>query len=142
MSGGPPWAGVQAGLVAAAATIGAVATFAARDGAALRPFAATGRALLAGAGPVAATVVGLAAYLGTAILCGLLLAAVAARARWPALLLSAAAVSLLALLVTTTVAPPLRLGFGLGVFPLHGAPLAFLYILLAAGLTLGMRLAR
>lgn len=132
---------MRAGMVAAAATVGAVGTFAARDGEVLRPFAATGRTLLADPSPAAAALAGLAAYAAVAVLCGLLLAVVAWRTRGPLLLAAAAGVSALALLATTQLAPSLRLGFGLGVFPLRGGPLLFLYALLAAALALGMRLA-
>jgi hypothetical protein len=40
------------------------------------------------------------------------------------------------------VLPAFRLGYGLGVFPLPGAPLLYLYALFAGGLAAGMRLAR
>ncbi|HEX5580652.1 MAG TPA: hypothetical protein VFX39_03680 [Gemmatimonadaceae bacterium] len=136
-------AGVMAGVMAAAATSGAVAALAWRAGSVLRPWIATGRAVLGTSSAAeTAALLGLGLHLAVAIGWGLLLAALAGGARGLRLVVTAAAVSLLALVVHSTVLPEFRLGFGLGIFPLHGAPLLYLYILQAVALAAGTRLAR
>lgn len=135
-------AGVLAGVTAAAATMGAVLTLAWRAGSASRPLVETGRAVLGGGEAAAAGVLGFGLQLAVAIVWGLLLALVAYRARGLRLLLAAAAVAAIAYAVHSTLLPTFRLGFGVGAFPVHGAPLAFLYTLFALALTAGMRLAR
>ena len=104
----------MAGVLAAATTGGAVVALAWRAGSAVRPFVEVGRAVV-GAAP---------------------------RSRGPVLLAASALVALLAAVVHSAVLPAFRLGFGLGVFPLHGAPLVFLYTLFALALAAGIRLAR
>jgi hypothetical protein len=132
----------MAGVLAAAATGGAVVALAWRAGGPLRPFVETGRAVLGAAQPATAAVLGVGLHVAVSVAWGLLLAATAFRLRGVALLLASALLALLALVVHTTLLPAFRLGYGLGVFPLHGAPLLFLYALFAAALAGGMRLAR
>ena len=140
-------AGVTAGVVAAAATGGALVALAWRAGDAWRPFVEIGRATLGslalgGTAPVTAALLGVGLHVAVSILWGLLLAGVAPRSRGPGVLAASALVAVAASLVHSTVLPAFRLGFGLGVFPLHGAPLVFLYALFALALAVGMRLAR
>ncbi|HEU4630382.1 MAG TPA: hypothetical protein VFS08_11600 [Gemmatimonadaceae bacterium] len=135
-------AGVLAGVLAAAATMGGVLALAWRAGSAWRPFVETGRAVLGSADAAAAGVLGFGLQLGVAVGWGLVLALVAYRARGALLLLAAAAVAAVAYAVHSVLLPAFRLGFGVGVFPVHGAPLVFLYVLFALALALGMRLAR
>jgi hypothetical protein len=108
----------------------------------VRPFVETGRAVLGGGEAAAAGVLGLGLQLAVAIGWGVLLATVAHRARGPLLLLAAFTVAAVAYVVHSTVLPTFRLGFGVGAFPVHGAPLVFLYTLFALALAAGMRLAR
>ena len=135
-------AGVMAGVMAAATTTGAVLALAWRAGSPLRPFVESGRAVVGGAPPGTAATLGIGLHVAVAIAWGLLLAALAYRR--PAVLqaLGGVLVAAVALLAHSLLLPAFRLGFGLGVFPLHGAPLAFLYALFALGLIWGMRLAR
>jgi hypothetical protein len=135
-------AGVLAGVLAAAATMGAELTLAWRAGSVARPFVETGRAVLGGGEPAAAGVLGFGLQLAVAILWGGVLATRAYRARGRLLLLAAGAVAAAAYLVHTTVLPTFRLGFGVGAFPVHGPPAAYLYALFALALAAGMRLAR
>ena len=140
-------AGVMAGVVAAAATGGALAVLAWRAGDVSRPFVEIGRAALGsvalgGVAPLTGALLGVGLHVAVSIGWGLLLAIIARRVRGVGLLLASALVALFASLVHSTVLPAFRLGFGLGVFPLHGAPLVFLYLLFALALALGMRLAR
>ena len=135
-------AGVMAGVVAAAATMGAELTLAWRAGDVARPFVEAGRAVLGGGEAAAAGVLGFGLQLAVAVLWGVVLAVLAYRARGLLLLLSAGAVAAAAYAVHATVLPTFRLGFGVGAFPVHGLPLAFLYALFALGLAAGMRLAR
>lgn len=133
----------MAGVIATAATSGAVAALAWRAGSVARPWIATGRAVLGASGaPETAALLGFGLHLAVSIGWGLLLAALAAPARGARLATMSTAVSLLALVVHSTLLPAFRLGYGIGVFPLHGAPLLYLYILQAIALAVGMRLAR
>lgn len=133
---------MAAGLTAAAAAIGALLALGWRTGAPLEPLLTTGRATLDGGTPMMALVVGVVSRLADGVLWGLLLAAVAGGLRgWMGQLVAAVAVSGAAAAVHATLLPTLRLGYGLGVFPLHGAPLYFLYLLFAAALAIGMRIA-
>lgn len=135
--------GVTAGLTAAAAVMGALLAFAWRSGAPLEPLVTTGRAMLDGGTPAMALIVGVVTRLADGVLWGLLLAVVAGGLRdWRGQLLSAIAVSAVAAGAHATILAPLRLGYGLGVFPLHGPPLYYLYLVFALGLMAGMRIAR
>jgi len=135
--------GVGAGLVAGAATVGALAAFAGRTGDVLRPFRAIGADVLLGRTPAwALPVAGLLLHLAAAIVWGAVLGLLAGSRRGGVTVVLAAGVAAMAALVHTTVLPMLRLGYGLSAFPLHGAPLVFLYVVFAVGLAAGMRLAR
>lgn len=135
--------GVAAGTTATAAVMGALLALAWRAGAPLEPFVATGQAMIDGGTPSMALLAGIVARLADGVLWGLLLVATAGGVRgWAVQLLAALAVSAVAATVHASVLPALRLGYGLGVFPLHGAPLYLLYFLFAAGLLVGMRIAR
>jgi hypothetical protein len=132
----------MAGVLAAAATGGAVVALAWRAGSAARPFVELGRAVVGAAAPSTAALLGVGLHVAMSVAWGLLLAAAAHRARGLALLGASALVALLAAVVHSAVLPAFRLGFGLGVFPLHGPPLVFLYALFALALAAGIRLAR
>lgn len=132
----------MAGVLAAAATAGATLAMAWRGGAAARPFQEVGRAVLGGAPPATTLVLGVGLHVAVSVAWGLLLAAVAARLRGPLLLAAGAIAALLAWGVHSAVLPAFRLGYGLGVFPLRGAPVVLLYALFALGLAWGIRLAR
>lgn len=135
--------GVTAGLTAAAAVTGAILAFAWRAGAPLEPLVSTGRAMLEGGTPAMALIVGIVTRLADGVLWGLLLAVVAGGVRdWRVQLLSAIAVSAVAAGAHATILVPLRLGYGVGVFPLHGTPLLYLYLVFAVGLLAGMRITR
>ncbi len=136
-------AGVIAGVMATAATSGAVAALAWRAGSVIRPWVSTGRAVIGGSvAPETAAILGFGLHLAISIGWGLLLASLAPGARGARLATMATAVSFLAMVVHSTVLPAFRLGYGIGIFPLHGAPLLYLYILQAVAFTAGMRLAR
>lgn len=136
-------AGMTAGLVAAAAVSGALLALAWRTGAPLEPLVATGRAILGGGAPALALVAGLCARMVDGVVWGLLLVVIAGDVRgWAGRLVAALAVSALAGALHGWLLPDLRLGFGLGVFPLHGPPLYYLYLLFAVALVAGMRIAR
>ena len=135
--------GVAAGLVAAAAVIGALLAFSWRADAALAPLIATGRAVLTNASVAAAALAGLGVRVSVAIVWGLVASLLVGRRRgWPSLVAVAVVTSTVAALAAGVLGAPLGLGFGLGLFPLHGAPLLFLHALFAAGLAVGMRIAR
>lgn len=130
-------------MTAAAAVVGALLALAWRTGAPLDPLVTTGRAVLDGGTPLMALAVGLVTRLADGVLWGVLLAATAGGLRgWMGQMVAALAVSAAAAAVHATLLPTLRLGYGLGVFPLHGAPLYFLYLLFAVALAAGMRIAR
>lgn len=135
-------AGVMAGVMGAAATMGAVVALAWRAGSPFRPFVESGRAIVVGAPAGAAAMLGVGLHVAVAIAWGLLLAALAYRRPAALQALGAVLVAAVALSAHSLLLPAFRLGFGLGVFPLHGAPLVFLYALFALGLIWGMRLAR
>lgn len=132
----------MAGTMGAATAAGAVLALAWRAGDALRPWRETGRAVLGAAGGTTAGLLGIGLHLAVAIGWGLLAAVLAGRSHGSRLAATAAGVALLALVVHSTLLPTFRLGHGVGVFPLGGSPLLFLYALFATGLALGMRLAR
>lgn len=99
--------------------------------------------MLDGGTPTMALVIGIVTRLADGVLWGLLLAVVAGGLRdWRGQLLSAIGVSVVAAGAHATILTSLRLGYGLGVFPLHGPPLYYLYIVFALGLMVGMRIAR
>lgn len=135
--------GVRAGVTATATVMGALLTLAYRAGAPLEPFTTSGRSLLDGGSPSLTLLVGLVMRLADGVLWGVVLAVLlGGRRGWSWLLVGAVVVAALAAVVHDRFVPALRLGYGLGTFPLHGMPLLFLYALLAAGLAVGMRLAR
>lgn len=135
--------GVWAGLVAGAATAGALAAFAGRAGDALRPFRAMGAEVLLGRAPAGALpVAGLLLHLAAAIVWGVVLGLLVGTRRGLATVILAAGVAAAAALAHTAVLPMLRLGYGLSAFPLHGSPVVFLYVVFAVGLAVGLQLAR
>lgn len=137
------WRGIGAGVTAAAAVVGGLVTFAARGGAPLDPLVTSGRSLLVGASPALALLVGLGMRLADGVLWGVVLAVLlGGRRSWPWAIVGGVVVAAFAAVVHDRFIPALRLGYGLGVFPLHGAPLYFLYALFAAALAVGMRIAR
>lgn len=134
---------MAAGLTAAAAVVGALLALAWRSGEPFDPLTTTGREMIGGGTTAMVLVVGLVTRLADGVLWGLLLAAVAGGVRrWTGQLVAALAVSGVAAIVHASLLPTLRLGYGLGAFPLHGAPLYFLYLLFAIALAVGMRIAR
>ena len=137
--------GVRVGIVAAAVTIGAVIGLGMRHGLALRPFVAAGRAALDGLG-VAAPSSGVAAALGilvhvlTVVVLGVCFTFVAAPLRGVRLLIVALLFGSVAWLLSAYVLPSI-LATGAGVV-LGTAQRVFVFLLLALGLAVGMRLAR
>ena len=139
-------AGVETGVIAAAATAGALAGLGARDRAPVEAFRALGRMLLgvsASEAPRAqslALVTGIVIHAATVTLWGVLFAVIAARLRGVGLFVAAAVFSLVAYAVSSGILPPLlRLGYGAKAFP---PQLALLYSVLALALAMGMRLAQ
>lgn len=138
--------GVRAGLVAAAATAGAMAGFALRDsGRATAPFAATGRMLLgvaaadSGAAQLAALGAGVALHVALVATWASIFALLAGALRGARLALAAALFAGAVYLASEAALPPLlRLGHGIRAFP---PQLAVLYTVLALGLAVGMRIA-
>ena len=132
------------GVVAAAATIGAVMGLGLRHGLALRPFATTGHAVLAIVG-VAATatasaVAGIAIVTAAIVVLGVCFTVVAVALRGVRLLIAALAFGALAWTITSFVVPSvLTLSSGA---VLGNAQRVFIFALLAVALVVGMRLAR
>ena len=140
--------GACAGLVAAAVTAGALVGFGRSDGGAMLPFAALGRLVLGD--PVVRDSGEALAVAGTGLVVHVLLVTalgaafglVAAGARGLRLAALAVATSLLAAVLHLVIASVvLRSGNAVSVFPLQGARLVALYLMLAAGLGCGMRVA-
>lgn len=140
--------GALAGLVAAAVTAGAIVGFGMGDGGASRLFSALGRLTLGS--PVAEGRVEQAAVVATGVVVhvlqvtalGVLFGLAAARARGVRLAALALAASLLAAAAQLALAPAvLRFGNAVTVFPLQPGQFVVLYLLLAAGLGGGMRVA-
>jgi hypothetical protein len=132
------------GVVAAAATIGAVIGLGLRHGLALRPFASTGRALLTMLGVASSSgtsvVVGIAVVTCAIIVLGVCFTVVAAALRGVRLLIVGLAFGALAWMVDSFVVPSnLTLASGA---VLGSAQRAFIFALLALSLVVGMRLAR
>ena len=137
--------GIRVGVVAAAATIGAVVGLGLRHGLALRPFASAGRALLGrlgvAAGPSSApTVVGVALVTVGIIVLGVCFTFVAAPLRGLRLLLVAILFAAIGWVVAAYVVPPILVLSDSTV--LGTAQRVFLCLLLALSLVAGMRLAR
>ena len=141
--------GGLAGLVAAAATGGALAGFGMRDGGALRAFGAVGRAALldapleSGGARMLAAVVGLFVHVGVLGLWGVLLGVVAAPWRGIRLLAAASVLSAMAFLVHRAVLPALlRPGNAVTALTPQIPRLVALHALLAISLAIGMRVAK
>ena len=141
-------AGVVAGLVAAAATGGALLAFGARRGDALRTFAGLGRALLGHAlvttsdTRTAVAVVGVVVHCAALVGWGALLGVVAARWREPWRFVAAALVAIVAWVTNHALGlAVLRPGNEMTALSPQRAPVVLLYVLLALGLWLGMRVA-
>ena len=137
--------GVRVGVVAAAATIGAVVGLGLRHGLALRPFATTGRALLERLGLSVSsggvpTAVGLAFVCVAIIVLGVCFTIVAAPLRGLRLLVVALLFATIAWIIAAFVVPSI---LGLSDATVLGtAQRVFVCVLLALGLVAGMRLAR
>ncbi len=138
--------GARAGVVAWAATTGAVLGLGLRHGAATEPFAAAGTSVLASLGfvtgvtPAVAAAVGMALHLAWVVVWGVCFTSVAGTLRGPRLALAAAALALL-LWVLSARAEPSTLRAS-GVLSLSSAQLLLVNLLLALGLALGMRVAQ
>ena len=136
--------GIKVGIVAAAATIGAVIGLGLRHGLALRPFASTGRALferLGIAGTTSATaLVGLMAVACAIIVLGVCFTVVAAPLRGLRLLGAAIVFGALAWGVSAFVIPSI-LAWSSGSV-LGSAQRLFIFSMLTIALVVGMRLAR
>lgn len=137
--------GVRVGVVAAAATIGAVIGLGLRHGLALRPFMSAGRAVLAALGAGApsgavAVLVGLALVASAVVVLGVCFTYVAAPLRGVRLFAVALLFAAIGFVVPAYVVPSILVlssGTVLGT-----AQRVFVCALLAAGLVAGMRLAR
>jgi len=139
-------AGMRSGVVAAAATAGAIVGFARQESdGVLAPFATSGRMLLGVAAgderlaQLAALSAGVALHVALVVAWAMLFALLAGALRGVRLLL-AAALFAFAVYGASRVALPalLRLGHGVRAFP---PQVAVLYGVLAIGLAIGMRLA-
>jgi hypothetical protein len=137
--------GLSAGVIAAAATGGVIAGFGVREGSAAEPFASLGRLLLgiATSEPAGRQLValfaGIALHSATALLWGLIFAALFAHLRGLRLGVAAALFAAVAYAVSTKFPGLLRLGYGARAFP---PQLVLLYTALAISLVAGIRLAR
>jgi hypothetical protein len=130
--------GLRVGVIAAAATTGALAAFGTRQGAPLRAFAELVSTRPEMAGPRLA-LLGLAAQALAAIALGIAFALVAARLRGVRLLAGAAVFACLAFVLNDAILPSPHVSAGVQV--LDSAHLAALHLLLAVALAVGMRLA-
>lgn len=136
--------GVRAGLLAAAATSGTVVGLGLRDGSALMPFVLLGRSLFARVTgvlpqPAVALIAGIVVHTGWMVVWGVCFTVVAARLRWPRVLIAALLVSVIAGLLARRLWP-----FALGAAAMASlsAPETFLYlVLLGLSLATGTRLA-
>ena len=134
-------AGLQVGLIAAAATAGALAGFGMGRSGPLDPFRVLGRLTLGvtqnagAAAQSAATVAGIGLHTALAGLWGLLFVLVAGGTRGARLALAAALFALFVYALDLGLLPPiLRLGHGARAFPSQSA---FLHAVLATALGLG-----
>lgn len=141
--------GGLAGLVAAAATGGALAGFGLRDGGAMRAFGALGRAALLDApldtwgARTLAAVVGLFVHVAVLASWGVLLGVVAAPLRGLRILAAASVLSAMAFLVHRSVLPALlRPGNAVTALTPQIPRLVALHALLAISLSIGMRVAK
>lgn len=137
--------GVRVGIVAAAATIGAVIGLGLRHGLALRPFISSGRSLLGalgvGAPPMGiALIVGLLLFIAAIVVLGVCFTVVAAPLRGAWLLAAAIAFAAIGWAVSAYVVPAILASSAGAV--LGTAQRVFVCALLALGLLAGMRLAR
>ena len=138
-------AGVRVGIVAAAATIGAVIGLGLRHGLALHPFSTAGRGFLALVGATApqggvATITGLALVAVAVIVLGVCFTFVAAPLRGIRLLGAAIAFGAIAWVVSVYVVPSILVLSAETV--LGTAQRVFICALLTLSLVAGMRLAR
>jgi hypothetical protein len=138
-------AGIRVGIVAAAATIGALIGLGLRHGLALRPFVSTGLAVLgvigvSGVGGVVPVIVGLVLVAAAIIVLGVCFTIVAAPLRGLPLLLVACVFGAIGWAVSRYVVPSI-LASSVGA-QLGTAQQVFVCALLALGLVAGMRLAR
>jgi hypothetical protein len=140
--------GALAGLVAAAVTAGAIVGFGIEHGGAARLFSALGRTTLGNpvvdgrAEQAAVTAVGVLVHAAQVTAIGVLFGLVAAHARGVRLALLAIVAAILAAVAQLALAPAvLRFGNAVTVFPLQRGQFVALYLLLAAGLGGGMRVA-
>jgi hypothetical protein len=132
--------GVRTGVLAAAATAGAIVGLGLRHGDALGPFTLAGRTVVGAAPTIVAAVAGAGLHLGWMVVWGACFTLVAAALRGPKLLVAAAlfatGVWALSTYVLPGVAPAARAA-GLSI-----PQSVFLHLLLALGLASGMRLAQ
>lgn len=138
-------AGVRVGIVAAAATTGALVGLGLRHGLALRPFSNAGRSLLATIGvdsapAVVAVIVGLAVLVAAIIVLGVCFTVVAATLRGARLIAVAMLFSAIGWVVSAYVVRAM-LASSTGAV-LGTAQRVFVCALLAFALVAGMRLAR
>ena len=138
--------GARAGVVAWAATTGAVLGFGLRHGSATRPFADAGGYVLAAVANVtgitgtAGALFGIALHLAWSMVLGVCFTFVAGALRGPRLVLAAVAFALLLWALLTRVVPATQPATG--VLSLSAPQLLLLHLLLAVGLALGMRVAQ
>ena len=135
--------GVRVGVVAAAATIGAVVGLGLRHGLALRPFATVGRALLERLGiPLShgSVTIGVALVSVAIIVLGVCFTIVAAPLRGLRLFMAALLFATMAWVIAAYIVPPILVLSDPTVF--GTAQRVFICVLLALSLVAGMRLAR
>ena len=139
------WGGLSAGIIAAAATAGAVAGFGIRRGAPAEPFTNAGRLFLGiaatedGTRQLGALTVGVLLHVGAALVWGVAFALLAAGLRGVRLLVAALVFAGAVYAVRERVPELLRVGYGGRAFP---PQLVVLHVVLGLGLAAGIRLAQ
>jgi hypothetical protein len=132
--------GVRTGVLAAAATAGAIIGLGLRHGAALDPFTLTGRSLVGAAPVLVATIAGLSLHVGWMLVWGACFTLVAASLRGTRLLLAAIFFAIALWGLSSYLMPsaePATRAAGLTT-----PQSLFVHLLLALGLASGMRLAQ
>jgi len=137
VSTAPASLGVRVICIALAGTLGAIGTLGYRRGGMTEPFAASGGALVPGAAPATAILLGLAIHLAWIVLWSVLLAALVQRKRGPRAALLAVAVAGLAFVAAMIVDG--SIGGPMATLPI--AARALVHVVLAISFVLGMRLA-
>lgn len=132
--------GAITGAIAGAATAGALVGLGLRHGVALDPFLFAGRSAIGAAGPVLATIVGVLMHLAWMLVWGACFTVVAAPLRGARLALAALAFAAVVWTIATYALPEASPAVRFAGLTTAGT--VFVYLVLAAALVPGMRLAR